>query len=194
MSKVYTHTGDLGTTGIHGGARVPKDDPRIEANGTLDELNCALGIVRALLETHHPWQEELRQIQLELMAAMSLVATPSELRQRNPNSLSPSLISHFEEWIDCMNQEINEQGYFILPGGTPLAAHLHQARVTARRAERRLVSLHRIDPIPEPLLAFINRLSDLLFVMARYEVWQKQLQEDRWRAFAYKRKSKEKEV
>ena len=195
MSKVYTRTGDLGTTAIHGGARVDKDDPRIEANGTLDELTCALGLVRSLLETDHPWQEDLREIQLELMAAMSLVATPSTLRDHNPNSLSPTLVGHLEECMDRMNAEINErEGYFILPGGTPLAAHLHQARVVARRAERRLVTLHHMDPVPAQILVLINRLSDLLFVMARYEVWQKQLQEDRWRAFAYKRKLKGKEV
>ena len=186
MAKIYTRTGDDGTTGLHGGERLPKEHPRIEANGALDELNCHLGVVRAHLAADDPWQELLHRLQRELMVVMSLVATPSAQRAQNPNRFDETLVGDCEAWIDRLAADTLDRGWFVLPGGTPAAAQLQLARAVARRAERRMWALHRIDPLPEALLRFVNRLSDLLFVLARAEMQRSELPEERWRAFAYK--------
>lgn len=188
MRKIYTRTGDEGTTGIHGGTRVPKDDIRIEANGCLDELNALLGIIRSLLPETDEWQQKLYFIQRNLMVVMSHVATPSVLREQNPNELPQDLDKFCEEWMDEMMSQLEDNGYFILPGGTLLSAQLQYARAVARRAERRLWTLHRKDAVPQEILRFVNRLSDLLFVMARFEMQRQQWPEEKWQSFAYKRK------
>lgn len=190
MRRIYTRTGDEGTTGIHGGERVPKDDIRIEANGTIDELNAVIGIVRSLLPPEHDWQLLLQTIQTELMVVMSHVATPSAIRAANPNVLSDDLPTRCEQAMDEMMTQLTDNGHFILPGGTPLAAQLQFARTVARRAERRLWTLHRADELPMVILTLFNRLSDLFFVMARVELQQQEWPEERWQAFAYKRKKK----
>lgn len=187
MKKVYTKTGDKGTTGIHGGARVPKDDPRIEANGCLDELNAQIGIIRSLLPAEDAWQELLHTVQRELMVVMSHVATPSGIV--NPNLLSAAALTRrCEQEMDDMTVELTDHGYFLLPGGTPISAQLQFARTVARRAERRLWTLHRLDPVDESILMLVNRLSDLFFVMARMEMQRQDWSEEKWQAFAYKRK------
>ena len=188
MRKIYTRTGDEGMTGIHGGTRVPKDDIRIEANGCLDELNALLGIIRSLLPETDEWQQKLYFIQRNLMVVMSHVATPSALRAQNPNELPQDLDKFCEEWMDEMMSQLEDNGYFILPGGTLLSAQLQYARAVARRAERRLWTLHRKDAVPQEILRFVNRLSDLLFVMARFEMQRQQWPEEKWQSFAYKRK------
>lgn len=191
MRKIYTRTGDEGMTGIHGGERVPKDDIRIEANGCLDELNTLFGVIRSMLPETDEWQEKLYFIQRNMMIVMSHVATPSAIRDRNPNELPQDLDKFCEDWMDEMMPQIEDNGYFILPGGTPLAAQLQYARAVARRAERRLWTLDRTDALPREILRFINRLSDLLFVMARFEMQRQQWQEEKWLKFSYKRKKKD---
>lgn len=191
MRKIYTRTGDEGMTGIHGGERVPKDDIRIEANGCLDELNTLFGVIRSMLPETDGWQEKLYFIQRNMMIVMSHVATPSAIRDRNPNELPQDLDKFCENWMDEMMPQIEDNGYFILPGGTPLAAQLQYARAVARRAERRLWTLDRTDAVPREILRFINRLSDLLFVMARFEMQRQQWQEEKWLKFSYKRKKKD---
>lgn len=187
MKRIYTRTGDKGTTGIHGGTRVAKDDIRIEANGTLDELNAVIGIVRSLLPAGDAWQELLHALQRELMVVMSHVATPSGVV--NPNPLSAAeLTLRCEQEMDTMTAELRDTGYFLLPGGTPVSAQLQFARTIARRAERRLWTLHRQDPVDEDILRFINRLSDLFFVMARMEMQRQNWPEEKWKEFAYKKK------
>ena len=209
MNRIYTRTGDQGTTGIHGGKRVPKDDIRIDANGTLDELNCQLGIVRSLLsersdgrylasehfsasETNTGGTQRasfdniLHNIQTNLMIVMSQVATPAAERDKNPNELPQNLVTDCEATMDALTAETGPSRHFILPGGTPLAAQLQLARAICRRAERRLWTLNREDPVPEEILRYINRLSDLLFVMARHELDQQNWPEERWQAFSYK--------
>ena len=225
MNRIYTRTGDGGTTGIHGGTRVPKDDIRIEANGCLDELNCIIGVIRSMgcpgttepraaadgfLPSEHfsasevktrscgagdgerrpvmpeGWDEVLHGIQRNLMSVMSLVATPAAEREKNPNVLPNNLVAEIEARMDAMTETIGPGLHFLLPGGTPLAARLQLARAVCRRAERRLWTLHRQDPLPENILQYINRLSDLLFVMARCELASQQWPEERWQAFAYK--------
>ena len=190
MRKIYTRTGDEGMTGIHGGERVPKDDIRIEANGCLDELNTLLGIIRSMLPETDEWQEKLYFIQYSMMIVISHVATPSAIRESNPNELPQDLDKFCEDWMDVIMSQLEDNGYFILPGGTPLAAQLQNARAVARRAERRLWTLNRTDEVPGEILRFINRLSDLLFVMARFEMQRQQWPEEKWMKFSYKRKKR----
>ncbi|WP_298554724.1 cob(I)yrinic acid a,c-diamide adenosyltransferase [uncultured Parabacteroides sp.] len=186
--RIYTRGGDNGRTGIHGGERVDKDDIRIEANGTLDEVNAEIGIVRALLPTEHEWQDLLGKIQREMMVVMSHVATPSGIRHKNPNKISGDLVTFCEERIDALSGQMTDNGYFILPGGSLVSAHLQSARTIVRRAERRLWTLNRKDPVSPEIMQFVNRLSDLFFTMARYEMFCQGNAEERWQSFLYKRK------
>ena len=188
MKRIYTRTGDNGTTGIGGGIRVEKDDIRIETNGCIDELNSVIGIVRTLIKDDDEAQEILFVIQNTLMSMMSIVATPSNMRHNNPNIFDANIINVCEERMDHMMKEMEDNGWFILPGGTPVAAQLQYARALARRAERRLWTLNREDEVPTDVLQFMNRLSDLFFVMARYELHKSNLPEEKWRKFCYKTK------
>ena len=181
MKRIYTKTGDKGTTGIHGGERVPKDDIRIEANGCLDELNAVIGIIRSLLAADDGWQLLLHEVQRELMVVMSHVATPPD--KVNPNELHAAELR--------MTEQLADHGFFLLPGGTPVSAQLHFARTVARRAERRLWTLHRRSPLDDSILCFVNRLSDLFFVMARMEMQRQDWPEEKWQEFAYRQKKKD---
>ena len=186
--KIYTRGGDKGKTGIFGGQRVDKDDVRIEANGTIDELNSSIGVVRAYLPKEHEWQPILFKIQTEMMVVMSQVATPSTIRDQNQNVLDENLDKLCEECMDKMTDEMGPSETFILPGGTVVSAHLQLARAIARRAERRLWTLNKQDEVPAPVMRFINRLSDLFFTMARYDMFSAGDMEERWKDFLYKRK------
>ncbi len=190
MARIYTKAGDKGFTRIHGGIRVAKTDIRIEANGCLDELNVVVGTIRTLIHVSHQWQGLLRDIQMNLMNIMSNVATIHALRDSNPNTLPDDMVEKIENKIDTINSECTPPDCFILPGGTPLASLLHQARVVARKAERRLWALNESDELPELILKYINRLSDLFFVMARWELHHAGRQEEIWREFGYKKKTK----
>jgi len=165
--KIYTKTGDQGDTGLFGGPRVSKDDPRIEAYGTVDELNSVLGIVRA--EALPPDVDLLlARIQCELFSLGAELATP------DPAALGTALVgpSHseaLERAIDQYESQLEPLKQFILPAGTRSAAGLHLARTVCRRAERRLVTLRSTaaEPVSGELVIYVNRLSDLLFVLAR---------------------------
>jgi len=119
---------------------------------------------------------------------MSHVATPSAIRDKNPNALSEDLVAFCEQQIDDLSAKMEDNGYFILPGGSPVSAHLQLARTIVRRAERRLWTLNRKDPVSPEILQFVNRLSDLFFIMARYEMFRQGNAEERWQSFLYKRK------
>lgn len=190
MRRIYTRTGDKGTTAIHGRIRVPKTDIRIEANGTLDELNVAIGLVRSFMAADDPRHTILREIQFTLMKVMSLVATVSEMRHENTNTLPDDLIALTEAAIDSISAECSEATHFVLPGGNPVSAHLHQARAIARRAERRLWQLDAADPLPEEITVYVNRLADLFFVMARREMELAGLQDEKWNSFSHNRTKK----
>lgn len=190
MKRIYTRTGDRGTTGIHGGERVEKDDIRIEANGTIDELNAVIGIIRSLLPQEHDWQKLLHHLQRELMVVMSHVATPSAIRDKNPNVLSPGLAAFCEQEMDTMTAGLKENGYFLLPGGTPVSAQLQFARTIARRAERRLWTLNLARCCSGRDSELYQSSVDLFFVMARFDMQQQDWPEERWQAFAYKTKKK----
>ena len=165
MKRIYTKTGDQGMTRIRGGVQLPKDDILIETNGTLDELNAVIGIVRSLLPEAHSWQTLLNDIQQELLVVMSHIATPEG--KTNPKTLhAAELTRRFEQEIDNMLAESGIPSGFIVSNGTQVAAQLHFARTVARRAERRLCMICRHQSIADEILCFMNRLSDLLFVMA----------------------------
>ena len=167
MPKIYTKTGDDGTTGLFGGGRIPKDSARIEAYGTVDELNSTIGMAAAEAETH--WLNDLLQhIQQSLFVMGADLATPLDARS---NYSIPRIderdVKSLELAIDENEAELPLLKRFILPGGSKLAAHLHYARTVCRRAERLLVHLSREQEIGSSDLIYLNRLSDLLFVLAR---------------------------
>jgi cob(I)alamin adenosyltransferase len=165
--KIYTKTGDQGDTGLFGGPRVPKDSLRIETFGNVDELNSVLGLARAegLPAYVDPLME---QIQNELFSLGAELATPDPAAHGTA-LIGPRQIAVLEQAIDRFEATLPPLTQFILPGGTKAAAQLHLARTVCRRAERRLVSLAResSEPIGPDLLVYLNRLGDLLFVLAR---------------------------
>lgn len=165
--KIYTRTGDEGETGLFGGARVPKDDPRVEAYGAVDELNSQLGVARAagldaaIDEALHTVQSELFDVGAEL------ATTPDRAEKGGLPRVEAGAIERLERAIDAAEAELPPLQTFVLPGGTQAAAQLHVARTTCRRAERRVVALGHRDPIRGEVPRYLNRLSDLLFVWAR---------------------------
>ena len=167
--KIYTKTGDDGITGLLGNRRVPKDDIRIEAYGTVDELNAVLGLARA--HGLDPASDKrVAQIQDELFAVGSALADPDPMG-RYHNAIRPEHASRLEAIIDALESELKPLSSFILPGGCLGAAEFHLARTVCRRAERLVVRLARQPggEVSGALIIYLNRLSDLLFVMARFE-------------------------
>ncbi|MGE3961698.1 MAG: cob(I)yrinic acid a,c-diamide adenosyltransferase [Dehalococcoidia bacterium] len=169
--RVYTRTGDDGQTGLFGGPRVAKDDPRLEAYGTVDELNSTIGVAGAFLD-HEDLRAWLQVIQSDLFDVGGELATPDlEERIRKGQPVGPRVtaedVTKLEGWIDAMDTEIEPLTRFILPGGTPASAHLHVARTVCRRAERRVLSLSRTIEVAPTVIRYLNRLSDCLFTMAR---------------------------
>jgi cob(I)alamin adenosyltransferase len=165
--KIYTKTGDGGETGLFGGGRVGKDDLRVEAYGTVDELNAALGTARAL-GPDPELDGALRQAQDVLFTLGAELATPHQARARGSLPvIDPAWTSRLERAIDRWDAELPPLETFILPGGTPLAAALHVARGACRRAERRVVALGHGAEVDPQVLVYLNRLSDFLFVAAR---------------------------
>jgi cob(I)alamin adenosyltransferase len=166
MAKIYTKTGDDGETGLFGGPRVRKDHPRIEAYGTVDELNAVVGAVRA----YGPPPELdalLQTIQNQLFDLGAELATP-EPAKFGIVGVGPKAIATLEQAIDRHEADLQPLREFILPGGTPLAASLHLARTVCRRAERRLLTLMEAESLAGHSLVYLNRLSDLFFVLARW--------------------------
>ena len=167
--KIYTKTGDKGDTGLFGGGRVSKDDPRVEAYGDVDELNAALGMVRAV-EIMPRIDEVIVPIQRDLFSIGALLATP-DLEKMHDHlakaQIDDARIKSLEKSIDDADRELDPLKAFIVPGGTPKAAALHLARTICRRAERRVISLQHKTEIPQIVIVYLNRLSDLLFTLAR---------------------------
>ncbi|MBM4106086.1 MAG: cob(I)yrinic acid a,c-diamide adenosyltransferase [Phycisphaerae bacterium] len=169
--KLYTRTGDDGTTGLFGGGRVSKDHPRIEAYGTVDELNAGLGLAAAACgedPTGQRFREILASLQSRLFDIGADLATPegSPLRSRLPG-VGERHVAELERWIDEVDGAVPPIRTFVLPGGTELAARLHLARTVCRRAERLIVALGHSEPVGDEVVRFVNRVSDLLFAMAR---------------------------
>jgi cob(I)alamin adenosyltransferase len=181
LTKIYTRTGDEGLTGLGGGQRVPKDSQRVETYGTVDELNSVIGVALAtgLCER---LTTELPAIQNELFDLGSDLATPAESQARHPvPTVETRHIEKLERLIDEFNAVVGPLENFLLPGGSPGAAQLHAARTICRRAEREAVRLGRDEAIGEFVLPYLNRLSDALFVMARYENHVAGVAEPLWR-------------
>jgi len=167
--KIYTRTGDNGDTGLFGGGRVAKDDPRVEAYGDVDELNAVLGMARSI-EVMPRIDEVLVPLQRDLFAIGALLATPDRdkmAQHLEKARIDEDRITQLEHLIDDADAELEPLRSFILPGGSPKAAALHVARTVCRRAERRVVSLQQTIEIPSLVVIYLNRLSDLLFTLAR---------------------------
>jgi cob(I)alamin adenosyltransferase len=167
--RIYTRTGDQGDTGLFGGGRVRKDDPRVTAYGDVDELNSTIGVARATSPTEL-FDSELAAVQRDLFALGGHLATPDPDKVRKAlekAELAPSRVSAFEQAMDAAERELAPLRAFILPAGIPKAAALHLARTVCRRAERSVVTLAHAQVVPEFFLVYLNRLSDYLFTLAR---------------------------
>lgn len=206
LTRIYTRTGDKGLTALVGGGRVPKESGRLEAYGTIDELNTIVGIVRTLLPeyrkglgTDYDWYSGmLRRIQNELFDVGSELATPADAEYEGMHKLSEAEAAQLEHEMDRMQEELEPLKSFTLPGGGKLNAFLHQARTVCRRAERVCWALKRVEPINDHLLIYVNRLSDHLFVQSRWVakrldepefLWDRGLRIDPKEARAARRKS-----
>jgi len=192
ITKVYTRTGDKGKTSLVGGTRVPKDSLRIEAFGTIDELNSVVGIARSLneerllsSEAHRFLDVVLRQIQDKLFDLGSELATPPECFHPGMYRVGAHEVEKMEQLIDECQKDLGPLDSFILPGGGQIGAHLHHCRTVCRRAEREILRLSRLEQIGEWPLKYFNRLGDLFFVLSRWinkqsgereYLWQKGLQ------------------
>lgn len=178
--KIYTKTGDLGETSLMGGMRVHKDDLRIHAYGDVDELNAVLGLCR-VHNTDERIEKILHQLQIELFDLGSDLATPLESPVKVPR-VQGSQVERLEQWIDKIDEQLEPLQNFILPGGSELAAKIHIARTICRRAERKIVTLQHNTAIGEDVVKYVNRLSDLLFVMARWANKISGTPEEKWHA------------
>ncbi len=161
LSKIYTRTGDDGTTGLGDGTRVPKDSARVEAFGTVDELNSALGVLLAVVGLPEAVTSCLVAVQHELFDLGGELCIPGYV------VITAAQVARLETTLDGFNDSLPPLKEFILPGGGPAAAACHLARTIARRAERRLWTLAALESVNPPSLCYLNRLSDLLFVLAR---------------------------
>lgn len=189
MTKIYTKTGDRGQTGLIGGRRVGKDSPRIEAYGDVDELNSVLGMALGIL--HQGFMPDahaqrlgamIESLQNELFELGSQLATPPNGVSGASPVISSQDCVRMEEWIDGLESELPPLSRFILPGGHVLPATLHLARSVCRRAERRCVALSKTEYVAGEALAYLNRLSDLLFVCARWAQMKLGVEEKPWTA------------
>lgn len=174
ITKVYTRTGDTGETGLVGGRRLPKIHPRIEAYGTVDELNSLIGIVRSHNAIKEPslrgdkFELILEAVQHKLFDMGAELATLPGDEYEGQVSLSSDDTKWLEDVIDVMNEELPKLFSFILPGGSPMNAALHQARTVCRRAEREVLRLNTEEPVNLEVIKYLNRLSDALFVFGRW--------------------------
>lgn len=174
ITRVYTRTGDRGDTRLAGGKKVRKDSLRVSAYGTVDELMSALGVARSVAAESKPRAASRRvdallaRIQNELFNLGASLATPHRQMRPETPRLHAHHVTRLERDVDAFNEKLPELRSFVLPGGGPLAAHLHLARTVCRRAEREVVRMGRTHSLPPEAVRYLNRLSDLLFVLARW--------------------------
>ncbi len=175
LTRIYTRTGDKGDTGLGDGSRVDKDHPRIEAIGGIDELNSVLGLLlsHALPKDIHHSLSEIQQTLFDIGGELSMPGT---------TSLDKKPVTHLEKQLEMYNATLTPLREFILPGSTEASARCHLARAVCRRAERHLVTLSRSEDVNEHILAYVNRLSDLLFVISRVLTRLGNGQEIYWRS------------
>lgn len=165
LNRIYTRTGDGGDTALGDGSRVAKTAARVEAFGTVDETNAALGL--AALHAEGEMAKAIARIQNDLFDLGADLCVPPEPGEEGRLRIDDSQVARIEVEIDAMNESLAPLKSFVLPGGSELAAALHQARVVSRRAERRVIALAETDEVGEPVRRYLNRLSDWLFVAAR---------------------------
>ena len=173
LNRIYTKQGDAGDTSLAGGQKVPKDDLRIEAYGTVDELNSVLALARISCHDSNNLRlaeldEILRRVQHELFNLGSILATRPEDVHPKQARITDAEVTQLEKEIDAANEDLEPLRSFVLPGGTRVNAELHVARTVCRRAERHVVSLARREPVPPETVRYLNRLSDALFVWSRW--------------------------
>ncbi len=177
--KIYTKTGDKGETGLYGGMRLSKSDLRLEAYGTLDELNSYLGLIRAL-KIHSHQQTLIIDIQTELFTIGAHLASQPDKNSLPLPEFNENLVSELEKAIDFMNESLPEMKHFILPGGNIIISHIHVCRAVCRRTERRIVKLNLESDIHPHIIRLLNRLSDYLFVLARKTGFDAKIAEQPW--------------
>lgn len=177
MAKIYTRLGDKGQTVTLAGKKVYKDDAKVEAYGSVDELNALLGITMAFT-SHEEVKEILGKIQKELF----LVGAELAMEKAKVKKINPTHVSSLEDKIDEIEEDLPHLANFVLPGGCKTAALLHHARTVCRRAERRVVALSRKSEVNPDIIKYLNRLGDLLFVLARYENRKKHIEEIVWKS------------
>jgi cob(I)alamin adenosyltransferase len=177
--KIYTRTGDDGSTSLFSGERVPKTDLRVKTYGTIDELNSQLGAARAFLP-HATVEEYLVGLQNQLFIVGADLATIPRDSGKEAVRIKEAECLWLETEIDLMTSRLPTLRNFILPGGSPAAAHIHIARSICRRAERQVLDLSQREPVNKDLLIYLNRLSDFLFTLARYENMLKDINEAKW--------------
>ncbi len=176
--KIYTKKGDTGETALFGGSKTQKSDIRIHAYGTVDELNSTIGIVLSY-SLSVTGKKILKQVQNDLFVVGATLATPDPEKSRIED-VSQNEIDQLEQWIDQLEVDLNPLKSFILPGGTGAGSTLHFARTVCRRAERKTVELAHRESISPSAIVYLNRLSDLLFVLARFENKQQNAEETPW--------------
>ncbi|MDO5615644.1 MAG: cob(I)yrinic acid a,c-diamide adenosyltransferase [Cruoricaptor ignavus] len=171
--KIYTKTGDRGETALYGGTRVSKASARVESYGNIDELNAFVGVAKSKIKDETVLQQ-LKKIQFDLFTVGSEAATPLDKlmlangKSRLPITITETEIEELEHWMDAFEEQLQPLQFFILPGGGESATALHVARTVCRRAERSLVFLNETEEVRHELIKYLNRLSDYLFVLARY--------------------------
>lgn len=184
--KIYTKTGDKGQTSLIGGMRVPKHHERIEAYGTVDELNSFIGLLRDYLDTDDPNRQHLLKIQEKLFRIEAhLAEDPSGVKTRMMPSLVEEDVSFLETEMDNMNALLPELSHFILPGGHKVVSYCHVARTVCRRAERICTKLSEIHPVDDLDLKYLNRLSDYFFILGRHYTKYYQVEEIIWKTTDY---------
>lgn len=181
-SSLYTRTGDDGTTSLVGGARAKKNSPRLEAYGTIDELSSYLGAIASDIRADNELQGQVREIQNELFNIGAYLATqPAAGDKPDCKSLTDEKMAQLEGWIDALDEQTPKINAFVLPGGSELASKAHVARVVCRRAERRIIDLADEEYVDPRVTAYINRLSDYLFIAARYINFMRGVNEVVWK-------------
>lgn len=180
-SALYTRTGDKGTTSLVGGERVSKTSIRLESYGTVDEFSSFLGDILSQPDCEEEVKGQLLKIQNTLFDAGSYLATDPNGEYKTPPGVTDEDITELEGWIDALDEQTPRIRSFVLPGGSPLSAKAHVARTVCRRAERAILRLAETEPVDETVIRYVNRLSDYLFILARYFNFMAGVEEITWK-------------
>jgi ATP:cob(I)alamin adenosyltransferase len=189
--SITTKTGDKGTTALFGGSRVDKDHIRIECNGIIDEANTRIGLLLTELDDEHNWTKPLLRIQRDLMLIMSHIATPRNCSKPNTKPHPEEGLHKCELWILELNEYLKEEKLaFVLPGGTKISAYCHSVRTAIRTAERKIISLNKVETVKPYIMQYFNRLSDLFYLLAITELKLKKVNPEKFMVFPSQKKSR----